>query len=186
MPKDLKHFPNDVLLMLSVEGDAGAREEIVIREIMAVDSVEWEGAQPRLKEIETAAKSGLVMARLPYKIGIGTAMVGGLVTFPLCFNLSTALWFNELYVTTDVAEAKDLETWLEVGSWTWNWMEPPLGQLSFFFLTLQYARTTMQNIGLQPYTEWLCSRRAERLSKQFPQYNSRVLSDYSRSTWTRW
>ena len=29
---------------------------------------------------------------------------------------------------------------LEVGSWSWNWMEPPLGQLSFFLLCLQYSR----------------------------------------------
>jgi hypothetical protein len=26
---------------------------------------------------------------------------------------------------SDVPEAKDLETALEVGSWAWNWMEPP-------------------------------------------------------------
>ncbi len=37
--------------------------------------------------------------------------------------------FNEAFVTTDVPEAKDLETPLEVGGWAWNWMEPPLGML---------------------------------------------------------
>ena len=31
-------------------------------------------------------------------------------------------------MTTDIPEPRDLETWLEVGSWTWGWMEPPLGQ----------------------------------------------------------
>ena len=30
----------------------------------------------------------------------------------------------QFYVTTDVPDDKDLETALEVGSWTWNWMEP--------------------------------------------------------------
>lgn len=38
--------------------------------------------------------------------------------------------FNEHYVTTDVADDKDLETWLEVGSWTWGWNEPVLGTVS--------------------------------------------------------
>lgn len=32
-------------------------------------------------------------------------------------------------------EAKDLETPLEVGSFAWNWMEPPLGQVHIFFIT---------------------------------------------------
>jgi hypothetical protein len=26
------------------------------------------------------------------------------------------------------------------GSWTWSWMEPPLGHISFFLLCLQFAR----------------------------------------------
>ena len=64
------------------------------------------------------------------------------------------------YVTADFPEPKDLETWLEVGSWSWNWMEPPLGQASFFLLCLQYSRDQMKNIGMKPYTEWLKERRA--------------------------
>ena len=43
-----------------------------------------------------------------------------------------------------VAKPEDLETILEVGSWTWGWMEPPLGQLSFFLLTLQVRTATEQ------------------------------------------
>lgn len=40
------------------------------------------------------------------------------------FDVNVALWFNENFVTTDVASDEDLETYLEVGAWTWNWMEP--------------------------------------------------------------
>ena len=29
-------------------------------------------------------------------------------------------WFA---ITPHLLEPKDLETWLEVGAWTWNWME---------------------------------------------------------------
>lgn len=48
--------------------------------------------------------------------------------------------FVQHMVTTEVPPDKDLETWLEVGSWSWGWMEPPLGQLSFFLLCMQLAR----------------------------------------------
>ena len=103
----------------------------------------------------------------------------------MCFDLHTTLWFNEGYVTTDVPEAKDLETWLEVGSWSWNWMEPPLGQASFFLLCLQYSRDQMKNIGMKPYTEWLKERRAAKLVDQFPTYNKIIVADFSRSLMMR-
>jgi hypothetical protein len=51
---------------------------------------------------------------IPYKVGIVGGMAAAVATVPLCFDLNTALWFNECYVTTDVPEGKDLETWLEV------------------------------------------------------------------------
>jgi hypothetical protein len=59
-----------------------------------------------------------------------------------------------LFLSVDVPEAKDLETPLEVGTFAWNWMEPPLGQASFFLLCMQYARAQMQNLGIKPYTEY--------------------------------
>jgi hypothetical protein len=55
------------------------------------------------------------------------------MSIPMIFHLDTVLWFNDYYVTSDVPEAKDLETPLEVGSWAWNWMEPPLGILKYYF-----------------------------------------------------
>jgi hypothetical protein len=41
----------------------------------------------------------------------------GVASIPLCFDLSTAIWFNDAYVTTDVPDDEDLETFLEVGGW---------------------------------------------------------------------
>lgn len=184
MPRAMKEFPTNVLVMLAAQGDHAARSECVVREIMAVDGLSWGEAQPRYAEIKQEALNGMQLAKLPYRVAIGTAVVGGLSTFPLCFHLDTVSWFNEFYVTADVADAKDTETWLEVGSWSWNWMEPPLGQLSFFLLTLQYARSQMQNIGLKPYTEWLLSRRGKHLAAKFPQYNQRILEDYAHSKFT--
>ena len=54
-------------------------------------------------------------------------------------------------VCADVPEAKDLETWLEVGGFAWNWMEPPLGTISFVLLCMQFARSQLQNLGIFIY-----------------------------------
>ena len=85
----------------------------------------------------------------------------------------------QFYVTTDVPDDKDLETALEVGSWTWNWMEPPLGQMSFFLLCLQYARAQLGNLGAKPYTAWFLQRRAERVAKTYPQYCANIVESFS-------
>mgnify|MGYP006202402365 FL=1 len=114
-------------------------------------------------------------------MGIASALIAGFGSIPMCFDLHTTLWFNEGYVTTDVPEAKDLETWLEVGSWSWNWMEPPLGQASFFLLCLQYSRDQMKNIGMKTYTERVKDKRGARLVEKFPQYNGLVVAEFGRT-----
>ena len=58
----------------------------------------------------------------------------------MVFDEKLALWFNEAYVTMEIPPQSDLDTWLEVGSWTWGWMEPPLGTISFVLLALQVRR----------------------------------------------
>jgi hypothetical protein len=44
-------------------------------------------------------------------------------------------------------------------------MEPPLGQISFFLLCMQYARAQLENLGAKPYTAAYKSRRSIRLCK---------------------
>ena len=105
-----------------------------------MDSVDYQAACKTFEVIEKANKEFSFIKTMPYKIGIASALTAGFASIPLCFDIGTAVWFNENYVTTDVPEPKDLETMLEVGAWTWNWMEPPLGQISFFLLCLQFAR----------------------------------------------
>jgi len=86
-----------------------------------------------------------------------------------------------MFVTTEVPGQEDLETWLEVGSWAWNWMEPPLGQLSFFLLAMQFARAQLDNLGVKPYTGYMKQRRADRLCSQFPQYSKGLVEDFSKA-----
>lgn len=130
-------MPNDVLISAAIEGDQEAVEERLIREIMTVEGKTWDESQPIFLQMVEENRKGLFMITLPYKIGVVTAVTAGIVSLPMCFDINTVMWFNEVYVTSDVPEAKDLETPLEVGSWAWNWMEPPLGQVSFFLLCMQ-------------------------------------------------
>lgn len=41
MPKYYKDMPNEMILNLAASGDQDAREERLIREIMATDNVTW-------------------------------------------------------------------------------------------------------------------------------------------------
>lgn len=179
MPRYYSEMPIDVIVTLACQGDFEASKERLSREIMVVDNVTWDEAQPMVAEIHKINKAGSSMITLPYKMTGMTAVAAALASFPLCFHLGTALWFNELMVTTEIPGKEDLETVLEVGSWTWNWMEPPLGQISFVLLCFQYARDQMAKIGLKPYTDHLIQRRAQRLADQFPQYSHEIVMQFS-------
>jgi len=179
MSKDYSTMPNETLVVIAVMGDQQAREERLIREIMSVDELSWEAAQGQFKKIVASNRKGLFLHTLPYKVAIAVSVTAGFCSIPMIFDLDTVMWFNENYVTTDIPEPKDLETPLEVGGWAWNWMEPPLGQISFFLLCMQYARAQMQNLGAKPYTEWFLHNRAQRLCVEYPQYNAHVLMSFS-------
>ena len=179
MPKRYSEYSNEILLTMAVLGDQDAREERMIREIMSVDLVTWEEAGKTFLKMIAVNRQGLFISTLPYKTGIAVALVAGFASIPMIFELNTVMWFNEFYVTSDVPEAKDLETPLEVGSWAWNWMEPPLGQISFFLLCMQYARAQLENLGAKPYTALFKHRRAERVIKAFPKYNARIIESWS-------
>jgi len=108
-----------------------------------------------------------------------TALGAGVAAIPMCFDRSTVLWFNDAWVTMELPEAHEISSTLEIGSWSWNWMEPPLGLASFVLLSLQFARAQLDNLGIKPYTGWMKSSRANGLVNQFPQYNPNILRDFS-------
>ena len=107
---------NEALLLMAAQGDLGACTERLHREVMAVDGVVWPVAAERVdamaQALPGASRRGGVLA--------ATSLVAGFGSLPMVFHYDVALWFNERFVTADVPEPKDLETWLEVGSWTWN------------------------------------------------------------------
>lgn len=181
MPISFKNMDNISLLTLSALKNEQARAEMLRRHIMTVDNVPYSEACKTFEEIAAENRRGMLKHTIPYKLGITAAVGGGLFSIPLCFHLPSVHWFNERFVTTDVPEPQDLETWLEVGSWAWNWMEPPLGQISFLLLCLQFARAQIANLGVRPYTAKIKAMRADKIVAKYPQYDATLLSNYSKS-----
>merc|ERR1712038_359518 len=179
--KEMDNNSLTILAHIESAASSGAREEVLKRHIMSVDKVNYETACDTFDKIKEKNMEYASFLAFPYKLGIFGGLTAGFASFPLCFDLKTAEWFNEHFVTTDVPEVKDLETILEVGSWTWNWMEPPLGQVSFFLLCLQFSRAQIQNLGLKPYTERIKALRAKRLCEAFTTYDEDILTSYSLS-----
>ncbi|GMH57410.1 hypothetical protein TrST_g9623 [Triparma strigata] len=180
-PRQFYEMSNDMIIRLSAEGIFEAIEERLVRDIMSVDECEWDVARSKFEEISAKNQEGMFLQTVPYYAGISVGLVGAFGSIPLCFELNTVHWFNEHYVTTEIPPPEDLETWLEVGSWAWNWMEPPLGQVSFFLLALQFARAQMENLGIKPYTAMMKSRRADKLVGAFPAYCPNLLRDFSKA-----
>lgn len=181
MPHTFSVMRHEQIIQLCVEGSYNARREALIRNIMSVDQVDYDQAVVTVEEIGTENRSLMKLEYFPYHGGIGAALVGGLFSWPMIFHKETALWFNDKFVTTDVPEVADLETFWEVGAWTWGWMEPAIGQASFFLLVLQFARSQAVKLGIKPYGDAMLSMRSKRLKAKYPQYNTMFLDWYAQS-----
>jgi hypothetical protein len=179
MPREFHEMSDKMIMRLAVGGNYKACKERMVREVRAVNGVDYATATSTVDEMSSANRSANAIYKLPYNLGITLAIGAGLASFPLVFDINTALWFNEAYVTADVAPDEDLETALEVGSWTWAWMEPPLGQISFFLLCMAWSRENMKNVNISPYTEWMKAKRAASLADKFPQYNETITKEFA-------
>jgi hypothetical protein len=85
-------------------------------------------------------------------------------------------------VTTDHPPPSDLDTPLEVSIWSWQWMEPSMGTLTYIILCMQLVRSHLHELGWMPITDRIKYHRAKELCKAFPQYDADLLIEYSRST----
>ena len=181
MPNSHSTLSNEAIFMLASMGHRDATSERLKRHIMEVDGVSYEDACEKFSEIAIFHHNKFRYHRLPYIGGVTVALGSAIASVPMVFNESVAKSFNENFVTTDVPPPVDLETALEVGSWTWGWMEPCLGEASFVLLCLAFARNQIINLGYKPYTSGLKARRASKLIETYPQYNTEVLIQFSES-----
>lgn len=178
MGKAFSEMENDTLLVIAENGSHTARCEVLKRHIMAVDEVEYDVAEKKLEEITETSKKSLFLYTLPYRIGYICAIVAGIGAVPMVFEINTAMAFNKDFVTMDIPVKSDLDTVLETGAWTWNWMEPLTGTLSFSLLAFQYARQQFLNLGIKPFTQRVIHRRSNYLIKVYPQYSDRLLTNF--------
>uniref|UniRef100_A0A7S3Q4A4 Uncharacterized protein n=1 Tax=Chaetoceros debilis TaxID=122233 RepID=A0A7S3Q4A4_9STRA len=181
MPRSFSAMRHEQILQLCVEGSHQARREALVRNVMTVDNVEHDDAAKVVSKISEENRSHMYLEYLPYHTGIATAGIFGAVSFPMVFHPGTVLWFNEKFVTAEVPEIADLETILEVGSFSWSWMEPIIGQASFIFLVLQFVRSQAINLGLKPYGHKILGVRSKRMCKKYPQYDPIFLEWFSES-----
>lgn len=178
-PKYFHEFDNELLLRFcGPNGESAANEERLIREIMCADEVDWHTAVKKMDEIDAADKTWTQVLLLPQRGGLVIGGLSAMISVPFVFHFQSVAWFNEAFVTADVPEEKDLETFWEVGSWAWNWAEPFMGTLSFVLLCLQFCRAQMSNLGMHRYTTHVYNFRANQVVSAFPQYNSQIVRDY--------
>ncbi|KAL3804829.1 hypothetical protein HJC23_006601 [Cyclotella cryptica] len=157
-----------------------ACRECVIRDIMMVDQIDYDEAKKVFEKIAASNREGMHLYAFPFQAGFAAAFLGGWVSIPLVFDEATMTWFNQHFVTSELPPPEDLETWLEVGAASWGWMEPVLGQISFFLLCMQFARAQLQNLGIRPYFNWQREKRADRLVEMYPRYDPEFLRAYSK------
>ena len=182
MPRHVSELSGDLLFVMAAthSGNDAVRERLR-REIMAVDDLEYVDTTNRLLEMSAFTESVTTMSKLPYQVGIVTSVTAGWLSLPLVFHYGMASMFNDNFVTCPPPEVGEADTWLEVGSWSWTWMEPPLGALSFFLLCMQFAREQRLQIGAKPFTERIKEYQADTLAAAYPQYDESIVRAYAES-----
>lgn len=74
--------------------------EIVKRHIMAVDEITYEAACTVFTSINNKNKEYHWVINFPFYVGITLSVGMGVISLPMVFDLQTAEWFNEHYVST--------------------------------------------------------------------------------------
>merc|ERR1740124_559039 len=161
MPRSHSSMQHELIIKLAAEKDPKAIVEQLVRNIMAVDRIHYDEAKIVFEQIQKKNHEIQRVSTIPYKIGLASVVVIGTVSIPLVFTESAVMWFNQNFVTMEIPQRSDLDTWLEVGSWSWNWMEPVIGELSFLILCMQLGRSQMANMGMKPYSSMAKHLRAE-------------------------
>lgn len=124
MPVSYQSMDNISLATLGAMGNYAALQEMLKRHIMATDGVSYQEATDIYAKIEKKNFEYEHVMAFPFQAGIVTCFAAGCISIPLVFYLPAVEFFNEHFVTAEHPPTKELETWLEVGSWSWNWMEP--------------------------------------------------------------
>mmetsp|Transcript_19574 Transcript_19574/g.27936 ORF Transcript_19574/g.27936 Transcript_19574/m.27936 type:complete len:282 (-) Transcript_19574:2946-3791(-) len=181
MPISLRDVSNEVLLSHATRENHEACAEILTRHVMSRENVGYAEAEKNVDEIRRLNERFME----PFAYGhltVGSlAMLAGFASFPLVFDINTVLFFNEYFVTTEVPPVDELETTLEVGAWAWNWMEPPLGQLSFFLLCMQLAAQQYKHTGFNRFFYRPLEASVTHIVQKYSQYDEAIFRNFCNS-----
>lgn len=182
-PTHVSQLDNDSLFELALGDSRKAHKERLIREIMRVDGLSWEGAHRKLYELDEMNERHYWSQSLPYRVGVAGAIIsavaGSLMVFwkPLAQAYASEVVGEPL--PEGVSDISEMTT-NQVGSWTWGWMEPMLGTASFVLLCFQFARAQAWKMNMRPYTEWMLSVRGDRLARHYPQYDPDMVRSWAK------
>lgn len=178
MGTTFSEMENEPLVVIAEMGNHRARIEVLKRHVMAVDKSDYDSAGKVVQNIAAKNKEGVFLYSFPYKFGMGFALVSGIVVFPMVFDVATAKWFNEIFVTMEIPPPDELDTRLETGIWTWNWMEPFTGTATFSLMCIQYIRQHAITLGIKPFTNRIREHRTRLLCEAYPQYDRHILGNF--------
>lgn len=182
-PAHVSEMDHKSLAELALEGNHSSHRERLLREIMCVDGVSWEVAHDKLAELGKVRETYYWLDSLPYRIGIALAFCGGIGGAVMVFYKPVALYYAINVVGEELPdEVNDISelTTNQVGTWTWNWMEPMIGTAMFLILCCQFTRSQALSMNMPSYNANILSWRANRVAARFPQYNRSTVRAWAR------
>mmetsp|Transcript_17220 Transcript_17220/g.22392 ORF Transcript_17220/g.22392 Transcript_17220/m.22392 type:complete len:269 (-) Transcript_17220:328-1134(-) len=182
MPRELFEFSNEALALAARSPDAhDAHQERLVREIMAVDNIDYGKACIKMKEIFRVNAESSKYLLLPMYAGLWSCGIAAVTCVPLVFDHTIAEAFANFVGAEREHELSANASIATVGEWSWDWMEPLIGTASFVILCLQLGRSAALSLALRPYYELVCSFRANSLADKYPQYTRSIVKDFGRS-----
>ena len=82
MAVNYEEMPNEALVTIAHMQNHEACSEVLKRNIMAVDNVEYDEACEKFKLIAAKNREGMLLAALPYQIGFGLAGTAAFLSIP--------------------------------------------------------------------------------------------------------
>ena len=181
-PRELYEMSNEMLALAARTPDAhDVHQERLVREIMAVDDVEYPQACERMKDMYKLNEDMSRWLLMPLHAGLVSCAFAGVVVVPLVFDHSIAISFAEFLGAEQPGQLPADASWATVGEYSWPWMEPLIGTLSFSILCAQLFRGALVNLAYSPYIEFCQSYRANNLSDAYPQYTRSIVKQFGRS-----
>jgi hypothetical protein len=178
LPLSVSELSNETLMLMAEQGVSAACMERLIRHIMNVDGISYDEAHKRQVELDKKAFIMLDMSFWPMYTMIGACALGGLLCFPMVYEKHTAELMNYLFVNSDVPEPGEMNNMWDVGSWSWEWMEPLMGTAATAILFVQLARGVCEDLEIPVYHQRVRIMIGGKLASQYPQYDKDIIKNF--------